>query len=127
MSYEVVAVKGRTTIFAGGLYMSDGSPVSLGPSDKLRFKVGLTDAATPLLDLLSGTVTLNGSTITITDRGSANAPAQYAGELAEADVLPLAIGIYDAELIVLDYNVSNPNPATKQVEAGVVHVQDGMA
>jgi len=128
VSYVLNVYRGRTNVFAGQLYKSDGlSPIGLAASDRLRFKVGSTDAGTPAVDLVSGSVTANGSTVTITDRGNDASPAQYTLEIAEADAALLSAGLYDAELLVVDSTISQPANATKEVELGCVCVLDQLA
>jgi len=128
MSYVLNVYRGRTNVFTGSLYKTDGlSPAPLADGDKLRFKAGLSDAGAPALDLVSGGATAAGSTVTITDRGSPAAPAQYTIEIAEADAALLAAGVYDAELLVVDSTISAPTNATKQVEVGVLCVLDQQA
>jgi len=119
---EVIAVAGRTEDFTWSAYAADGAtPVAFAASDKVRFKLARKAGDTPLLDLVSGSVTANGSTVSITDLGDVNAdePATGGVRLAQADTDDFD-GEYHFELNLVDDSETNPADAIKQICRGKI-------
>lgn len=124
-SFEILAVKDRTTEYQGTIYQADGVTVyNLAASDKLRIKIG-RQTGTPSLDMLSGTALSGGSLVTITDIGDANTPATYSLLLGQDDLGALNPGPYNIEVNVVDDSVADPADATKFVQFGVLNLLEG--
>lgn len=131
MGIEISAFSGRTIDFNGQLFQSGGvTGLVLHPADKVRVKIGVTGAV-PLLDLVSGTPTPNGSSVTITGVGQAanppnvplNVPATYTLHLAQGDLATLNPGDYDLEVNVVDSTDTAPPFSEKVAEShGVFHL-----
>lgn len=103
----------RDTIFRGSIFESNETtavPVEAG--DKVRIKIG-RHGATPVLDLVSGTPTANGSSIAVTVASNA-----YTLVIAKADADLLAAGPYTAEVLFVD----SSEVRTKPVDRGLVIV-----
>ncbi len=119
---DQIAVAGRTEDFTWSAYGPDGAtPVAFSASDKVRFKLARKAGDTPLLDLVSGTVTANGSTVSITDLGNVNddEPATGGVRLAQADTDDFD-GEYHFELNLVDDSETDPADAIKQICRGKI-------
>src|SRR5690349_18612575 len=69
----------------------DPIPVVFGSGDKVRFKLAITEGGTPIIDLVSGTPSVNYSAVAITTFGVADTtPAGGTVRLAQADVQSLS-------------------------------------
>lgn len=121
--FEIVAYRGRTKEYTGTLYRSDGTTaLVLASGSKVRFKAGRGDQATPLLDLVSGVATPNGSTVVLDTLGSGSTPARYTVRLAQDDLADIEPGTYDAEVVVIDHGSSGPADAAKVAASGTLHI-----
>jgi hypothetical protein len=85
MSISISHYQGRTDV--------SGAAVTLAAGDKVRAKLWREDATTPLLDLVSGTPTANGSSVT-----AAN-PTRLTVNQSDASWAP---GIYSIEVAIVD-------------------------
>jgi hypothetical protein len=92
---------------------ADGDDVVLAAGDKVRIKIGQA-GQTPLLDIVSGTVTAGGSTCT-----AAN-PTELT--LGAAD-LSFQAGIYDLEASIRD----DSEAAIKKADQGIFHLRETLA
>jgi hypothetical protein len=102
MSFELLVYQDRTNDFALSLTQR-GQPYALATGDKLRFKWG-RGLDLLALDLVSPTVTTNGSFIQITSQGSPGPPvvgAAYNLRLAQLDVFTNDPGTYDCEVSIV--------------------------
>jgi hypothetical protein len=130
VAFEITCGAGRTKDFTGSVLKDDGvTAYVLAASDKLRIKIGV-GGAVPLLDLVSGTPTANGSQLTITNRGQAanppTVPVAVAGtwnlHLAQGDTALINAGAYDMEIHVVDSTDTAPaNSERLNVQPGVIH------
>lgn len=119
---EIHAVAGRTEDFNWSIYESNGTTaVAITGSDKVRFKLARKAGDTPLLDLVSGTVTANGSTVNITDLGDAGAdePASGNVRLGQEDTEDFS-GKYRFELNLVDDSETAPADAIKPICRGTI-------
>lgn len=111
---EITVVAGRTEDFTWAAYEADGeTPVVFADDDKVRFKIARKPGDAPLLDLVSGTVTANGSTVAITDLD----PASGTARLAQADTDDFT-GDYHFELNLVDNSETSPADAIKPILRG---------
>jgi len=126
MSFLMTVHRNRAVSFVGDLYKFDGTTqLVLAAGDYVRFKVGRFNAATPILDLISGTASANGSTLTIDDRGVANSnPATYTVMITGPETTSWVPGLYDVEVLVVDSADSN---RTKLCETGVLSLEHQLA
>jgi hypothetical protein len=91
---------GRTKAFSVQIFQSDGiTPVALQTGDYVRFKVSY-GTGLPLLDLINGTPSSNGSSITI--QSAIGAAAEVLIELTQGDTAEWGPGTFDAEIGVVD-------------------------
>lgn len=120
-SFAFNHARGRTADYTYTLYEADGSTgVALAASDVVRFKLYSGNNATPILDIASGqSPTDAGSSVTITQISS---PAQARIRIAQGDVSSLALGAYDAEIIVVDDSLTSPIDGALSAERGVVNI-----
>ena len=126
MSFQILSEKGRTVDFSISLYENDGTTsVTLAATDVVRFKMGRRDGVKPDLDLLSGVVTANGSTVTIDETGTSPV-ASVTVRMAQADTSGLIAGMYDAEVLVVDDSETAPANAIKHFERGTVSMQESL-
>lgn len=116
MAFELFFNRNRTSTQSITLYQADGGGLTLGGSDKLRFKLFRRDGATPILDLVSGTATSSGSQLTITQTASA---AQATLKIAQGDLATVAPGVYSASLSVVDHADSD---LIKDADEGIVTI-----
>jgi hypothetical protein len=116
MSFELFFNRNRTSTQSITLEEADGNGLTLGASDKLRFKLFRRDQATPILDLLSGTATSSGSVLTITQTASA---AEATLKVAQGDLASIVPGVYSAELSVVDHADSD---LIKDADEGIVTI-----
>ena len=110
----LTAYQNRTNDFTGTLSTS----VTLAVTDRLRFKMGRREAATPSLDLVEDTVTANGSRVDVTDATT----KAYSLRLAQGDLASLTTGVYDAELLLVDDSETAPADAIKVSDHGVLYL-----
>lgn len=122
--FIVRAFRNRTITFSGTLKTASGGVLQLANSDKVRIKVGRQSDGTPILDLLSGTATTNGSLVTITSRGSSSASAKYEFKLAQGDTKNMEPGTYDMEVLVVDDSETSPADAVKMAEQGALMLRE---
>lgn len=126
MSFQILSEKGRTVDFAILLFEDDGTTsVTLAATDVVRFKMGRRDGTKPDLDLLSGVVTANGSTVTVDQTGT-SPTAQVTVRMAQADTAGLIAGMYDANVLVVDNSETAPANAIKHFESGTVMLQESL-
>lgn len=119
-TFEQLAYKTRTQDFSISLYEADGTTgVGLESGDRVRVKIGRGDAATPTLDLVSGTATANGSKVTV---NSLVSPAAITLRLAQGDLALMRLGPYDVNVLVVDDSETAPADAIKHAQYGVLHV-----
>lgn len=119
-SFEVVIYQGRTTQYVFTIKNAAGTVVPISDQgDVVRFKIGRGINATPALDLNSVDETAGGSVCSISDYDA----GQVTVTVSETDAATLDIGIYDAELILVDESISSPivDP-TLVATLGIVHV-----
>lgn len=119
---EVEAVAGRTEDFEWSAYEGDGrTPVEFASDDKVRFKLGDSESDNaPTLDLVSGTPTLAGSSVSITSLGSAgSSPATGRVRLAQGDTTTLTGKKY-WELLLVDNSETSPADACKVICRGTM-------
>ena len=93
MSISISHYQGRTCAYDITISDAAGDAVVLGAGDKIRCKIWREDVAAPKLDLVSGTPTAGGSSIT-----AAN-PTRLT--LTQNDAT-WPVGIYSIELSVVD-------------------------
>lgn len=111
---DLTVIAGRTEDFTWAAYEADGAtPVVFAADDKVRLKIARKAGDAPLLDLVSGTVTANGSTVAITDID----PASGTARLAQEDTDDFD-GDYHFELNLVDNSETNPADAIKQILRG---------
>jgi len=116
MADELFFNRNRTSTQSITLYEADGNGLTLGASDKLRFKMFRRDQATPVLDLLSGTATSSGSLLSITQAASA---AEGALKIAQGDLASVLPGVYSYEISVVDHADSD---LIKDADEGIVTI-----
>lgn len=110
---DLIAVAGRTEDFTWAAYAADGStPSVFAAGDKVRFKLARKADDTPLLDLISGTVNANGSTVTMSA-----SPAAGTVRLGQADTTAFE-GEYHFELNLVDDSETSPADAIKPICRG---------
>lgn len=121
MPFNEIAYKSRTTDIDFPIYEADGTTgVTLAGSDVVRFKMGLYDTATPVLDIDSVGATASGSVVTVVALSN---PALVRVRLAQADLASLAARVYHAELAIVDDSETAPADAIKVVDRGTIEVQ----
>jgi hypothetical protein len=114
MSVHIVAKQGRTCIFQVTLKDADGDNITIASGDKIRIKIGKL-GETPQLDLVSGTNTVNGSSVT-----AAN-PTTVRLDQDDLDFTP---GIYDIESGLVDASDSG---SLLHADEGVFVLRDAQA
>lgn len=125
--FNVVAYAGRTKDFTVLIKTASGGYLQLAATDTVRLKVGRGSQTTPTLDILSGTATANGSSVTIDQRGDGSAThCQVTVRLAQGDTSSL-LGEYQAEVLVVDDSETAPADAVKAAEYGLINVIASMA
>src|SRR5262245_28156372 len=90
---EKQAVAGRRERFTWTMRLVDanGNRTGLGASDKVRFKLGTSaDMLTPTIDIVSGTPSAAGSSVTIIGIGSSSQDATGVVELRRGDTSTLS-------------------------------------
>lgn len=92
MSISITHYKSRTCAYDITVTDSDGDAVTLAGGDKVRLKLWREDDS-PLLDLVSGTPSANGSSVT-----AAN-PTRFTLHQDDATWTP---GIYSIEVAIID-------------------------
>ena len=112
---DIVAVFGRTEDFAWSAYDADGEATVLAAGDKIRFKMARKPDDTPLLELVSGSPTVNGSGVTIADLD----PASGTVRLAQGDTISFR-GDYHYEMNLVDDSETAPPDAIKQFIRGKI-------
>lgn len=110
---QIIADRRRTSEHDIRFGEADGDDVTVLPTDRVRVKISGT-AATPLLEILGGTPTSNGSSCT-----NAN-PTRL--RLDQGD-LTFPAGIYDIEANIVDASDSNK---IKKAERGVLHLRESL-
>lgn len=119
MSFEISVPRNRTADKIVRIFEPDGvTPVVLVPADGVRFKMYRRDGAQPLIEVVSGLPTENGSRIIVDSLD----PATVTLRIAQGDTTLLDPGVYDAEICVVDDSETAPADAIKQAEHGVVHL-----
>lgn len=93
MSISISHYRGRTCAYDITVTDAAGDAVVLGVGDKVRCKIWREDATTPVLDLVSGTPTSNGSNVT-----AAN-PTRLTLTQGDAN---FGVGIYSIEVAIVD-------------------------
>ena len=91
---------------------ADGDTVTLGAGDQMRLKIWRQQDGKRMLDLLSGTPSDNGSTLS-----SAN-PTRFRLDQSDANWTP---GVYDIELMIVDVSDSSK---IRHVDGGVFNLHD---
>lgn len=108
--------RNRTSVLTLSLTTSDGETnVAVDAGDTVRYKVFRRGDDTPLLELVSGTPTANGSSVTVDD---ATAPAAVT-VLIDQDDAGLTAGVYGAEYGLVD---SSDSDRYKHVHRGLMNV-----
>jgi hypothetical protein len=98
MAFEFAVHRNRDHDFTGTIYEADETTeVVLAASDVLRLKVFRRDAATPVLDIDSVAALAGGSVLAFTA-----ATGDYTLKINKADTSGLVVGVYEAELSVVD-------------------------
>lgn len=95
-------------------YDADGNEIAMAGSDKVRIKIGIP-GRTPVLDIVSGTPTANGST------ASAANPSDVHFDQSDTNTTP---GVYEIEASIVDGGTGK----IKHAESGVLQIietQDG--
>lgn len=102
-TFQLIVGQNRTKEWTATIFEQDGvTPAVLVSGDYVRFKVSM-GTGLPLLDLVSGTVTPNGSTISV----ESLSPASVQVKIAQGDTEDWATSVYDAELGIVDAVDSN--------------------
>lgn len=102
-TFQLIVGQNRTKEWTASIFEQDGvTPAVLVSGDYVRFKVSM-GTGLPLLDLVSGTVTPNGSTIIV----ESLSPASVQVKIAQGDTEDWAASVYDAELGIVDAVDSN--------------------
>jgi hypothetical protein len=104
----VDCVSGKRERFTWTMRLVDSSGVrcGLGASDKVKFRLASTQGSAASLAFDSTTASTNGSSMTISSRGSSSVDANGVLELRAADTLSLS-GTMQFELDVIDAGDSN--------------------
>ena len=119
-SYEHHQPSGSTREHEIKLYETNGTTgIGLASTDKVRVKIFRGNNQTPDLDLVDGTVTANGSTLTIDQR---TAPTTVTLRVAQADTASLPLGVYEVDIIVIDDSETAPVDAAKQAMGGLLYL-----
>ena len=116
---------GRTADYRFKLYKSDKKAAALAAGDVVRFKLSLKpDDEFPLLDLRSGAVTSNSSTVTIESLGVEDVtPAVVIVRFAQDDTIDLdSTKQHAGEIGVVDDSETAPPDAFKRAGYGPVDV-----
>lgn len=117
---------GRTVDYEFKLYKSNKKAATIAVSDVVRFKLSLFPGdATPLLELRSGAVTSNGSTVSVTSVGTDEvSPATVNVRFAQGDTIGLDPKLeYHGELALVDDSDTAPPDAIKRAGHGPVTVK----
>lgn len=102
-TFQLIVGQNRTKEWTASIFEQDGvTPAVLVSGDYVRFKVSM-GTGLPLLDLVSGTVTPNGSTISV----ESLSPASVQVKIAQGDTEDWVASVYDAELGIVDAVDSN--------------------
>ena len=119
---EIEAIAGRTVDYDAAIYEGDGrTALNIAADDKVRFKLADTENGTPTLDIVSGTPTANGSTVTI----SGTTPGTCTVRLAQGDTSTLS-GTKYWELILIDNSETSPADAAKTICYGTMVFKPSM-
>ena len=120
VSFELHQPRGRTRDHEIKLYETNGTTgIVLASTDKVRVKIFRGNNQTPDLDLVDGTVTANGSTLTIDQR---TAPTTVTLRVAQADTASLPLGVYEVDVIVVDDSETAPVDAAKPAMEGLLYL-----
>lgn len=106
MTISITHYSGRTCAYDITLTDANGDDIVLSGGDKIRAKIWREDD-TPLLDLVSGTPTANGSSVSATNPTRLN---------LHQDDVQFTPGIYSIEVAIVDASESS---AIKHADTGV--------
>lgn len=119
MPFEVIGYRNRVADYSGTVLDQNGLAVNWAASDKCRVKIGRDGAAsTPVLDLVSGTPTANGSLAYVTLASNA-----YSFRIEAADMTLLTPGLFTVEVIFVD---NSDGDRMKVIDVGTLHVLETM-
>lgn len=118
---EITLQAGRTEDLSFTILDKDGNGLEIGATDHVHFRLKLTRGGTPVLEIVDGTASAEGSDITITTRGDSAPVVAAAGtiQLAEGDTEDLS-GRYFAELDLEDDSETDPADAMKPIIRGTI-------
>lgn len=107
---EINVEANRAEDFRYEIYDLADLPLVIDALDKVHFKLAQTRGGLEALELVSGVVTANGSTVLIDSLGAADPPSPAKGRvrLGAADTEPLS-GKYFVSMDLEDLSETNPN------------------